>query len=70
MVYIDRFLKKLNMHLSGSNWRPITYSALMMASKQWEDLNPLNSDFMYAQKMYSLNAINYLEKLFLELIDW
>ena len=40
------------------------YTALLIASKMWEDLGIGNIDFMEVYPYYPLKSINYLERFF------
>ena len=52
LVYIERLLIKSGLGLSGNNWRRITFTALIMASKIWDDESFENDSFCKAFSNY------------------
>ena len=52
MVYIERLLSTSGLRLSGYNWRKITFIALIMASKIWDDESFENENFSNAFSIY------------------
>ena len=52
-----------------TSWRPILLSALILAQKV-DDRSLHNIDFSVFCPMFTLKEINFLEKKFLELIDY
>jgi hypothetical protein len=70
LIYVERLMKEGQMKLSGLNWRPVVYTAMLLSSKCWEDINSYNVDFSKAYKHYSLQAINKMESLFTDMIGW
>ena len=53
-----------------TSWRPILLSSLILAQKVWDDRSLHNIDFSVFCPMFTLKEINFLEKKFLELIDY
>jgi len=45
MVYIDRVLKRSNIHLAKDNWAILLLGALMLTCKVWHDESYWNADF-------------------------
>jgi hypothetical protein len=70
LIYVERLMKEGSMKLSRFNWRPVVYTALLLSSKTWEDLNCYNVDFHIAYPHYSLHSICQMEHLFTEMINW
>lgn len=64
-IYCERLLK-LNklVHFTKDNWKSITMTAVLIASKVWDDLSMLNIDFTYITS-FSLLQINDWERAFL-----
>ena len=52
------------------NWRPIVYTALLLASKYWEDYYFWNVDFAETLRLYPVHATNRLESTFLALCNY
>ena len=48
LVYIERLLLKSGLGLTGQNWRRIAITALIMASKTWDDESFENENFSKA----------------------
>ena len=65
LVYIERLLLKSGFGLTGKNWRKITFTALVMASKIWDDESFENENFSRAFAIYDTKEINEFERIFL-----
>lgn len=52
------------------NWKPLMFTAILLASKFWEDINFWNVDYVEALQLYSLKSINRLESEFLSLCHY
>ena len=37
LVFIEKLLKKAGVQLLTVNWKPIVYTAILLATKYWED---------------------------------
>lgn len=37
LIFIERLIKMAHVQLLTINWRPIIYTALLIAAKYWED---------------------------------
>ena len=70
LVYIERLIAISNCPLLVTTWRPILLSSLILAQKVWDDRSLHNVDFSIFCPMFTLKEINFLEKKFLELIDF
>ncbi len=70
LVYIERLMELSDVRLDASNWRPITMSAMLTASKVWQDLASWNIEFAQVYPQFPLKAINQLETMFLTGIKW
>ena len=64
LIYAERFLDKTGCALHASNWRPIVLSALMLASKVYDDESMVNIDFCKITEIH-LSDVNRLESEFL-----
>jgi hypothetical protein len=42
LIYLDKITCDSQLRLSNENWRPVVYTALLLASKVWEDVNSSN----------------------------
>eukprot|EP00975_Prorocentrum_lima_P024520 5154976-Prorocentrum_lima.AAC.1 len=54
----------------SATWRPIVLCSLLLASKVWQDLSSWNIEFNQTYPEFSLQAINQLELIFLQDINW
>lgn len=52
------------------NWRTLVFTAILLASKFWEDIIWYNVDFVDTLELFSLRSINRLESEFLSLCDY
>jgi hypothetical protein len=65
LIYIERLLDSTELKLSHRNWIPVVTVALLIASKVWDDHSSFNAEFAQILPIFSLKAINSLERLFL-----
>jgi len=70
VAYIDRFLTLTGTTFHASNWRRITLSAIIVASKVWEDLAVWNADFISLFPGIGLPDLNRLEREMLIALDY
>lgn len=70
LIYVERLMEKGNVPLTAQTWRPVLMCALLLAHKVWQDHACWNIEFTQVYPQFSLNAINRLEKRFLERINW
>ena len=67
LIFIDRLVRIGSVQLLTINWRPILYTALLLAAKYWEDIYFWNVDFVDCTRVFQLRATNILESTFLAL---
>ena len=70
LIYLERIMQQGNVEIRYCNWRPMVFTAILLASKFWEDINFWNVDFVEVIKLYSLRGINTLESEFLGLCQY
>ena len=70
LIYVERLMEKGNVPLTAQTWRPVLMCGLLLAHKVWQDHACWNIEFTQVYPQFSLNAINRLEKRFLERINW
>jgi len=70
IAYIDRFLTLTGTTFHASNWRRITLSCIIVASKVWEDLAVWNADFVALFPGLSILDLNSLEREMLTALDY
>ncbi len=71
LIYIDRLeSKSTSVVLHARSWRPIVFSALLLASKVWHDVSYWNSDFSNICPMFTTRNVNQMERAFLQLLTY
>ena len=70
LIYIERVITVGEVLLTMQNWRPITYTALLLAGKMQEDLVITNLDFASIYPFFSLQSTNSLERQFTTALGW
>ena len=70
LIYLELIMLKGKIEIRDSNWKPLVFTATLLASKFWEDIIWYNVDFVDTLKIYSLKSINRLESEFLSLCDY
>ena len=70
LVYINRLIGVTGISLTQSNWKPITITALILAQKIWDDTPLINADFSILYDKLTVKEINYLERKYLDLLEF
>jgi len=70
LVYINRLIGVTGVPLTQSNWKPISISALVLAQKVWDDTPLINADFSILYPALTVKEINFLERKFLDLLEF
>mmetsp|Transcript_4606 Transcript_4606/g.6419 ORF Transcript_4606/g.6419 Transcript_4606/m.6419 type:complete len:969 (+) Transcript_4606:69-2975(+) len=70
LIYMSRIINKTGLTLDPTNWRRITLSCIILASKVWEDCAVWNSDFLEAFPRITVSDLNRLEKLLLGFLEF
>jgi hypothetical protein len=70
LVYLERLVDKTGFRVSEVNWKQLLFTALLMASKTWDDDSFENHHIVRVLTLYSLRQINQMECVFLTLIDY
>ena len=70
LVYIERLIFNTGLLLNSRNWRRILLTAMIIASKIWDDNSFENSHFSQVFANLGVGEINTLERIFLELINY
>jgi hypothetical protein len=71
LAYIEKIIERTDITLDTTNWRRVTFIALSVALKTWEDFAVYNTEFLgvFAGKM-SIKELNILEMHFFNLIEF
>jgi len=70
LAYIERLITKSGLSLHGSNWKRVALSALILASKVWEEQAVWNVDFLAVFPGASVKDLAKLEKAVLNLLQF
>lgn len=70
LAYIERMITLTGLTLDPVNWRRIVLSALILASKVWEDQSVWNVDFLPVFDNLTATDLNKLERQFLALLQY
>ena len=70
LIYLERFMFNTGLLLTSRNWRRITFTAMIIASKIWDDDSFENNHFAQVFTHLKIGEINLLERTYLELINY
>ena len=70
LIYIEKLMIISKIEIRYCNWRPLFFTAILLASKFWEDINFWNIDYAEALNYYSLRSINRLECEFVAMCEY
>ena len=70
LIYVQRFLSVTGSRLIQNNWRPIVFTALVIAQKVVEDKYRNNQCFTFIWMFFTTSQLNDLEQKFLELLQY
>ena len=59
-----------NLEIRNFNWKPLVFTAILLASKFWEDIIWFNVDFEENLDLFPLKSINRMESEFISLCDY
>jgi len=61
LIYLEMLMKCTKIEIRYINWKPLLFTAILLASKFWEDINFWNVDYEDHLNLYDLKAINRME---------
>eukprot|EP00747_Dinoflagellata_sp_TGD_P187856 gnl/TRDRNA2_/TRDRNA2_45961_c0_seq1.p1 gnl/TRDRNA2_/TRDRNA2_45961_c0~~gnl/TRDRNA2_/TRDRNA2_45961_c0_seq1.p1 ORF type:complete len:741 (+),score=142.31 gnl/TRDRNA2_/TRDRNA2_45961_c0_seq1:82-2304(+) len=70
LFYLDRFTTVSGVSLTPDNWQRLTITAMMLASKVWDDESFENVEFAQLCPLYTIDEINTFERHFLKLVGY
>jgi hypothetical protein len=70
LIYIERFIFNTGLLLTSRNWKRLLFTAMIVASKIWDDDSFENNHFAQVFTHLSIGEINMMERVFLELINY
>ena len=70
LIYIETLMTTSKIEIRSINWRPLLFTAILLASKFWEDISFWNVDYEDQLDCYPLKSINRMENEFISLCDY
>lgn len=70
LIYLEQVMITGQIEIRQNNWRPLVFTAILLASKFWEDVIWFNVDFVDNMELYPLKSINRMESEFISLCDY
>ena len=70
LIYLEQIMITGNIEIRNFNWRPLVFTAILLASKFWEDIIWYNVDFEENCEIFPLKSINRMESEFISLCDY
>lgn len=70
LIYLEKLMYTSKIEIRFINWEPLLFTAILLASKFWEDLNYWNIDYEEHLNLYPLKSINRMESEYLSLCDY
>jgi len=68
--YLERFHELSGIALTPDNWRRVVITAMMLASKVWNDESFENIEFAQLCPLYTIDEINTFERIFLKSVGY
>ena len=70
LIYVELLMATSRIEIRNINWKPLVFTAILLASKFWEDISYWNQDYVDGLNLYSLMAINRMESNFISLCGY
>ena len=70
LIYLEKVMINGGIEIRYCNWKPLLFTAILLASKFWEDINFWNVDYVDALSIYNLKSINRMESEFVSLCEY
>jgi len=70
LIYIEKLMSTSKIEIRYINWKPLVFTAILLASKFWEDINFWNVDYEDSLQLYPLKSINRMESEFVSLCNY
>lgn len=70
LIYLEKIMTTSKIEIRFSNWRPLLFTSILLASKFWEDICFWNVDYSEGLRFFPLKSINRMESEFLGLCNY
>lgn len=70
LIYLEKIMTTSKIEIRFSNWRPLVFTSILIASKFWEDICFWNVDYSEGLNTYPLKSINRMESEYLGLCNY
>ena len=70
LIYLEKIMTTSRIEIRFSNWRPLVFTSILLASKFWEDICFWNIDYSEGLNFYPLKSINRMESEYLGLCNY
>lgn len=70
LIYLEKIMTTSKIEVRFSNWRPLVFTSILLASKFWEDICFWNFDYVENLDLYPLKSVNRMESEFLSLCNY
>lgn len=70
LIYIERLIAKTGLYIDELTWKRLLLTALILASKIWDDESYENIHFSKVLTLFRLEDINNFERMYLNLVDY
>jgi hypothetical protein len=70
LIYLEKLMSTSKIEIRNINWKPLLFTAILLASKFWEDVNFWNVDYEDQLGIYALKSINRMESEFISLCNY
>jgi len=70
LIYLKRFIQASKIALTPDSWQRLIITAMILASKVWDDESYENSDFAQFCPLYTVEQLSNFEKNFLQCVGY
>ncbi|KAH0573460.1 Cyclin fold protein [Spironucleus salmonicida] len=70
LIYIDQFQAHTQVNLSQTNFYKIVFTAIVLASKTWDDVSCSTKSFSLCTSLFSQNQLVRMERVFIGILDY
>lgn len=70
LIYLEKIMTTSKIEVRFTNWKPLVFTSILLASKFWEDICFWNVDYCDNLAFYPLKSVNRMESEFLSLCNY